>query len=167
MPARKLEDYLEGYSADSSWRVAMETTTQQDTSVEALAWISSDWAGSLGDQVVEEFWSTPRLGCIENKVRLSNAEAIVMIELMTIRETTGEDGQATLTLELRQFDAALTLLTNQRMKLDALGETSVAFVAEGEGKLAGLAYSLTDPDTMRIDVTVPGGQVITATVQRV
>ena len=145
----------------------MNTAATQAVSVDALAWISSDWAGSLGDQVVEEFWSKPRLGCIENKVRLSNADAIVMIELMTIRETADAAGTPTLTLELRQFDAALKELTNQRMKLEALGETSVAFVADGEGKLAGLAYALTDPDTMRIDVTVPGGQVITATVQRV
>ena len=144
----------------------MNTAPAPSASVEAMAWISSDWLGSLGDQRVEEFWSTPHLGCIENKVRLSSPDAIVMIELMTVRETTDASGQPTLTLQLRQFDADLTLLTEQRMRLETLAPEHVAFVADGEGKLAGLSYRLTEPNTMQIDVTVPGGQVITAVVQR-
>ena len=144
----------------------MGAETALKAEVNALAWISSDWLGSLGDQTVEEFWSSPRLGCIENKVRLSNPDAIALIELMTIRETTAADGEPTLTLQLRQFDADLTLLTELKMHLDTLAHEHVAFVAEEGGKLAGLSYRLTDPDTMQIDVTLPGGQIVTATVKR-
>lgn len=144
----------------------MSAVKQTKAGVQALAWISGNWLGHLGEQLVEEFWSEPRHGSIENKVRLCNPDGIALIELMAIRESVTEAGQPTLTLHLRQFDETLNLLTSQQMQLATLTDSSVAFAASGDAKIHGLAYSEVSSTAMKIEVTLQTGHMVTAAVER-
>ncbi|MEM6710272.1 MAG: DUF6265 family protein, partial [Pseudomonadota bacterium] len=112
-----------------------------DQSIDLLQWLAGTWVGELGEQQVEETWTAPRHGCIENKVRLSSAEDIVLIELMTVREKTTA-GERTLVLQLRQFNADLDLLTAQSMELSELTSSRVAFTTDEATRIRGLAYGL-------------------------
>ncbi|MEM1435991.1 MAG: DUF6265 family protein [Pseudomonadota bacterium] len=144
----------------------MTTTTAIAPSLDALGWIAGDWIGTLGDQTVEEFWTAPRHGCVENKVRLSSPENVALIELMMVRDATTDSGEPTLTLRLRQFDEHLEQVALQDMVLSEQTASSVAFAATGEGRLAGLSYRETAPGEMQIDVTLKEGPVVTALVTK-
>lgn len=135
-------------------------------SVDQMSWIAGEWVGALGPQRVEEFWSEPRLGCIENKVRLSDPDAVALIELMMVREAQTDDGEPTLTLCLRQFDRDLTPLREQLMVLAALGENSVRFEDTAGGHIKSLGYRECAPGVMQIEVDLRAGPVVVAEVAR-
>lgn len=135
-------------------------------SVEQMSWIAGEWVGTLGPQRVEEFWSQPHLGCIENKVRLSDPDAVALIELMMVREAKTELGEPTLTLSLRQFDRDLMPLREQFMMLSALDEHSVVFEDTADGHIRSLGYRERDPGAMQIEVTLRAGPVVVAEVAR-
>ena len=54
-------------------------SASNSVSVDRMAWLTGEWVGGLGEQHVEEVWSAPRLGCIENKVRLSDPDVVALI----------------------------------------------------------------------------------------
>ncbi|MEM1232120.1 MAG: DUF6265 family protein [Pseudomonadota bacterium] len=141
-------------------------SASNSVSVDRMAWLTGEWVGGLGEQHVEEVWSAPRHGCIENKVRLSDPDTVALIELMMVRESVDEQGAASLTLRLRQFDGELNQVTDQLMVLDELTDTRAAFKASGEGKLLTLSYTQTAPGEMDIDVGVAPGVVVTAKVSQ-
>lgn len=144
----------------------MTQTLQTPVSVARMAWITGEWTGSLGEQRVEEIWSKPYLGCIENKVRLSDPDNVALIELMMVREATTAAGEPTLTLQLRQFDGTLAPVAEQAMVLDELTDTLAAFKLDGEGHIARLSYEETAPGQMEIQVSLKAGPVVTANVTR-
>jgi hypothetical protein len=144
----------------------MTQTQRGPVSVERLAWLSGDWAGTLGEQRVEEFWSEPHLGCIENKVRLSNPDDVALIELMMVREAVTDAGEPTLSLRLRQFDGTLAPVADQAMLLDELTDTFAAFKLNGEGHIERLSYRESAPGQMEIQVSLKAGPVVTANVTR-
>ncbi len=118
------------------------------------------WAGSLGPQTVEEAWSLPNGGVMSTMVRLGSADSVDMIELIAIREV-GE----TLVLHLRQFGPDLALRHSDDMRLSACDARSVSFVSPGAA-IEGLAYTLLDDQTMRVEVTITGGTVLGAELRR-
>jgi len=48
--------------------------------------MAGSWKGSLGEQTVEETWSSPEMGSMDTMIRLSSPAGVQMIELNMIRE---------------------------------------------------------------------------------
>ncbi len=122
-----------------------------------LAWMVGRWTGSLGEQTVEEAWSSPKAGTMATMVRLSSASGIDMIELIVIREAND-----TLVLHLRQFSPALQLRLAQDMPLATLEGQSVSFLAEPGAAIKALGYRREAADRLMVDVTIVEGTVLTA-----
>lgn len=126
-----------------------------------LQWMVGSWTGKLGDQTVQEAWSTPSGGTMSTMIRLTDANTTVMIELISIREVDGS-----LILHLRQFSPALELRLAQDMPLEKLTENSVRFTAPDGSGIAALTYRLMSAQSMEVDVTLADGTVLTAAVHR-
>ena len=137
----------------------MNTTDKQATLAD-LAWMVGPWQGGLGTQTVAEDWSIPLGGCMSTMVRLCSAQTVDMIELIAIREVDNS-----LLLHLRQFTPELTIVRDQNMPLAWITGDGVKFDAPGEG-IEGLAYHKQDNGGMRVEVTVAGGAVLAASLQR-
>ncbi|MFT7221975.1 MAG: hypothetical protein ACI8Z1_003598 [Candidatus Azotimanducaceae bacterium] len=129
--------------------------------IDQLNWMVGPWTGSLGPQTVEEDWSAPFHGSMETMIRLTTDEGVQMLELAVIRELEG-----TLVLHLRQFSPALELSTDQNMRLGEIGEGFVTFVADEGASIPKLAYTLTAPGRMRVEVTIVTGDVVAAELHR-
>ena len=94
-------------------------------------------------------------------IRLTSAESTDMVELIVIREEADS-----LVLHLRQFSPALELRLTQDMPLAAITADSVTFKAPDGSAIPFLAYRRIDDEQMEVDVTVAGGQVLTAQLER-
>ena len=134
--------------------------------IDQLTWMVGGWQGALDERTVEEHWNAPRFGTMQTAVRLSGPEGVQMVELIAISQVPGEDGEPTLSLELRQFAPNLEIVNAQSMVLDAVDAASVSFRAASEGMLSGLRYR-SGEETMWVDVTVPTGDVLTAELESV
>jgi len=132
-----------------------------NTNLASLQWMVGEWRGKLGERTVEEAWSAPNGGHMSAMVRLSNAAGIDMVELIAIEENDGG-----LMLYLRQFSPALEPRLSQDMPLEALAESSVSFTANADAVIKRLVYTLIEQETMRIDVTVADGKVLSAYLKR-
>ena len=143
---------------------AEPSTTSQG--IESLSWMVGSWKGTLGPQTVEEAWSPPKLGSMDTMIRLSSPEGVQMIELIVIREVHDEGDKDSLMLHLRQFSPALELRTSQDMQLKDMGLHSVSFVANEGESIKQLAYTLAEPDQLKVEVTTATGDVLTARLQR-
>lgn len=141
--------------------LAMDNTHANTNSIDTLGWMVGPWRGSLGEQTVEEDWSAPNAGHMSTMVRLSSAAGIDMVELIAIEAT-----DAGLMLYLRQFSPELEPRLSQDMRVQELTPTSVSFSTEDQSPIQGLGYTLVDADTMRVDVTVMGGNVLSAVLKR-
>ncbi len=126
-----------------------------------LRWMQGAWQGELGEQFVEEAWSKPTGGTMSTMVRLTTATAILMIELIAIREHDG-----TLILHLRQFTPDLQPVLAQDMPLAAITDTSVSFTGPADSRIKGLRYRKMGDQGMAVDVTVSDNQVLTAELTR-
>ena len=135
------------------------STTPQAT-LDDLSWMIGPWRGALGAQTVMEEWSAPLGGNMSTMVRLCGPDAVDMIELIAIREVDNS-----LLLHLRQFNPELSIVRDQNMPLDAIDPAGVKFIAPGEG-IEALGYYKEDDGGMRVEVTVTGGMVLAANLQR-
>lgn len=126
-----------------------------------LNWMVGPWTGDLGPQTVEEEWSAPFHGSMETMIRLTTDEGVQMLELAVIREVEGS-----LVLHLRQFSPELELRTDQNMRLEEIGEGFVTFIADEGASIPRLAYKLTAPGQMRVEVTIITGDVVAAELHR-
>ena len=103
-----------------------------------LGWMSGYWSGAFGDQTLEEQWLPASSGSIAGVIRISDDDAMAMIELALI-----EESDDSLVLRVRQwlpgFVAASA--TPMTMKLVEIGERSVSFEAVGPAPLQRLSYS--------------------------
>jgi hypothetical protein len=125
-----------------------------------IQWMVGPWTGELGAQTVEEAWRAPQGGVMSTMITLGSAAGIDMIELIAIRE----EGDS-LVLHLRQFSPALELRHSDDMRLQACDAQSVRFVSPG-APIEGLAYRQSADQTMQVEVTVAGGAVLVAKLQR-
>ena len=129
--------------------------------IEKLRWLAGDWQGSLGPQMVDENWSEPFKGHMQARVRIgSHEEGATTIELLSIRET-GDS----LVLLVRQFSPALEPVNSQDLELEELGDHSVRFSTD-TGGIIGLKYSQPQPDQLEVQVTLAGGDAVTASLKR-
>ena len=139
-------------------------TSAPTANLNDIAWMIGPWHGALGEQTVSEDWSKPLGGNMSTMVRLCGPEAVNMIELIAIREEADS-----LLLHLRQFNPELSIVRDQNMPLDTITESSVKFIAPGEGIEALGYYQEADEqgaEGMRVEVTVTGGVVLSAHLQR-
>jgi hypothetical protein len=132
--------------------------------IESLSWMVGSWRGSLGPQVVEETWSSPRAGSMEAMVRLSTPEGVHMIEFIAIREVRLEGGEDSLMLHLRQFSPELELRNSQDMRQE-MAQGMVSFVADEGAAIQKLSYTRTAQDHIKAEVTMATGDVYTALLQ--
>ena len=132
---------------------------------ESLYWMVGSWKGSLGEQTVEETWSTPQMGSMDTMIRLSSPEGVQMIELIVIREVTVSKEKKTLALFLRQFSPDLELRATQDMLLQDISTQSVSFFSEASSGIKQLSYTLLAPDQLTVDVTTVTGGVFSVNLQ--
>ena len=125
-----------------------------------LAWMVGPWRGALGAQTVEESWSEGQGGVMSTMIRLGSETTVDMIELIAIRQ----NGDS-LVLHLRQFGPDLSLRHSDDMALAHCGEGAVRFVSPGAA-IEALAYTQQGDDGMLVEVTVTGGSVLAAGLQR-
>ncbi len=129
--------------------VAFAADDSPKATVADLAWMTGNWAGSLGPNVLEEQWAEPKAGSIAALVRMTSAEATGMIELIVVEE----EGE-TLVLRVQQWDPGFKPRTEgpQTLRLKEIKERSVSWEATEEGGIAGLTYARPADDEFTISV---------------
>ncbi len=122
--------------------------------IEALSWMTGNWAGALGQNQLEENWIAVEGSSIAAMVRMTGSDATSMFEMITIEEEAGS-----LVLHIQQFNPGFVPRTPaaQKMELSEIGENSVNFVAVGEGGMKSLGYSHPNPETFIIHVVNAAG----------
>ena len=70
--------------------------------IESLSWLTGNWEGPIGGNLLEETWLPPRAGTIVALVRSSNESGTNFVEIIIIKEING-----TLELQLQLFDDSL------------------------------------------------------------
>ena len=122
--------------------------------VNRLAWMTGGWSGELGpDTVLEENWLAPVGGTIAAVVRMTSPAGTAMVEIVHIEEVDN-----TLELHIQQWDSGFKARSAaQKMRLSALGETSVSFSAASPGGLKKLGYALVNNE-FQIRVTTADDQ---------
>ena len=70
--------------------------------IESLSWLTGNWEGPIGGDLLEETWLPPRAGTIVALVRSSNESGTNFVEIIIIKEING-----TLELQLQLFDDSL------------------------------------------------------------
>jgi len=137
---------------------------QPKGTLEDIRWMVGPWHGYLDPdqtQSIEEKWSEASGGTMSTMVRLTSAQATIMIELIAIRETEGS-----LVLHLRQFSPSLETRLSQDMPLHQLTAESVVFATSPTSHIPQLAYRLTGENSMEVDVTMTDGTVLTGALSR-
>ncbi len=122
--------------------------------IEALSWMTGNWAGALGQNQLEENWIAVEGSSIAAMVRMTGSDATSMFEMITIEEEAGS-----LVLHIQQFNPGFVPRTPaaQKMELSEIGENSVNFVAVSEGGMKSLGYSNPNPETFIIHVVNAAG----------
>jgi Domain of unknown function (DUF6265) len=64
-------------------------SAQKPTSLTDFSWLAGRWQGTLGPLTAEQEWMAPKNGTMQGFFRLTDNEKTIVIELFTIRETTG------------------------------------------------------------------------------
>lgn len=70
--------------------------------IDDLGWLTGTWSGEIGDDVVEEVWTEPAVGCLAGVFRWMQTGAVHLYEILAIEEES--DG---LILRIRHFDPGL------------------------------------------------------------
>ena len=122
--------------------------------IEALNWMTGNWAGALGQNQLEENWIGVEGSSIAAMVRMTGSDATGMFEMITIEEDAGS-----LVLHIQQFNPGFVPRTPaaQKMELSEISENSVNFVAVGEGGMKSLGYCHPNPETFIIHVVNAAG----------
>jgi hypothetical protein len=64
-------------------------TPQKVATLADFSWLTGRWQGTLGPLTAEQEWMAPKNGTTQGFFRLTDNEKTIVIELFTIRETTG------------------------------------------------------------------------------
>jgi hypothetical protein len=148
--------------------MGVKTHAQPQTvtaSIESLSWMAGSWMGLLGEQTVEETWSSPKMGSMDTMIKLSSPKGVQMIELIVIREVRVSPGENTLSLHLRQFSPDLEARAKQDMELQDISTQSVSFVAGANSGIKQLSYALLAQDQLKVKVTVETGDVFSVNLR--
>lgn len=121
-----------------------------------LAWMTGYYKGAFGPGgTLEENWSQPSGSSIAALIRISDADATTMIELIVIEE----EGDS-LTLRLKQWEPGMKERGEgfEVMELVEVGDQSVLFRNTGGGAIERLGYSLAG-DAFTISLKTAQGEL--------
>lgn len=121
-----------------------------------LAWMTGYYKGDFGaGGTLEENWSQPSGSSIAALIRISDADATNVIELIVIEE----EGDS-LTLRLKQWARGMNPLAEgfEVMELVEVGDQSVLFRNVGGGAIERLGYSLVG-DAFTISLKTDQGEL--------
>lgn len=121
-----------------------------------LAWMTGYYKGDFGaGGTLEENWSQPSGSSIAALIRISDADATNVIELIVIEE----EGDS-LTLRLKQWARGMNPLADgfEVMELVEVGDQSVLFRNVGGGSIERLGYSLVG-DAFTISLKTDQGEL--------
>ncbi|MCY3844032.1 MAG: DUF6265 family protein [Acidobacteria bacterium] len=121
-----------------------------------LAWMTGYYKGDFGaGGTLEENWSQPSGSSIAALIRISDADATTVIELIVIEE----EGDS-LTLRLKQWARGMNPLAEgfEVMELVEVGDQSVLFRNVGGGVIERLGYSLAG-DAFTISLKTDQGEL--------
>tara|TARA_R100001143_G_scaffold33135_2_gene31740 strand:- start:101 stop:607 length:507 start_codon:yes stop_codon:yes gene_type:complete len=121
--------------------------------IEDLDWMTGNYAGQLGPNVLEENWIGAEGGSIAAMVRMTGPNGTSMFEMITIEEVDGS-----LVLHLQQFNPGFQPRTPEPMKMELamIMDNHVHFNNVGETGMRSLGYTL-DGDTFTIHIEQPDG----------
>ena len=121
-----------------------------------LAWMTGYYKGDFGaGGTLEENWSQPSGSSIAALIRISDADATTVIELIVIEE----EGDS-LTLRLKQWEPGMKPRGDgfEVMELVEVGDQSVLFRNIGGGAIERLGYSLAG-DAFTISLKTAQGEL--------
>ena len=105
--------------------------------IESLSWLTGNWEGPIGENLLEETWLPPRAGAIVALVRSSNESGTNFVEIIIIKEING-----TLELQLQLFDDSLKPInkTPHSFELTKIENNYISFKGESAGAHKTLSY---------------------------
>ena len=105
--------------------------------VESLSWLTGNWEGPIGEDLLEETWLPPRAGTIVALVRSSNESGTNFVEIIIIKEING-----TLELQLQLFDNSLKPINNNphSFELTKIENNYISFKGVTSGAHKTLSY---------------------------
>lgn len=106
--------------------------------IEDVAWLTGNYAGALGPNVLEENWIKAEGASIAAMVRMTGNGGTSMFEMITIEEVDGS-----LVLHIQQFNPGFVPRTAspQKMELMAIEDNHVHFKAVSPGGMKTLGYT--------------------------
>ena len=105
--------------------------------IESLSWLTGNWEGPIGENLLEETWLPPRAGTIVALVRSSNESGTNFVEIIIIKEING-----TLELQLQLFDDSLKPINNylHSFELTKIENNYISFKGVSPGSHKTLSY---------------------------
>ena len=128
-----------------------------EVNIEALSWMTGSWEGPTGTHTLEENWTRADNGAIVGVMRFLADGRMQVVELILIEE---EDD--TLMLRGNQWFPGYKPKLEQLdvMKLTSMGNQTVTFEEHGFSRMKKLTYSRPAPDLFKIEIVVPGRDLI-------
>jgi hypothetical protein len=125
--------------------------------VNALAWVAGRWHGSLGEDVIEEHWSSPEGGTIMGMFRWLKGGKVYIYEFMTF-ETDGDS----LILRIKHFNAGLVGWEEKDAStlfyLDRMEPRNITFDQRRDDANSRISYRLDDADTLVVTLERSGDE---------
>ena len=105
--------------------------------IESLSWLTGNWEGPIGENLLEETWLPPRAGTIVALVRSSNESGTNFVEIIIIKEING-----TLELQLQLFDDSLKPINKNphSFELTKIENNYISFKGVSAGAHKTLSY---------------------------
>ena len=105
--------------------------------IESLSWLTGNWEGPIGENLLEETWLPPRAGTIVALVRSSNESGPNFVEIIIIKEING-----TLELQLQLFDDSLKPINKNphSFELTKIENNYISFKGVSPGSHKTLSY---------------------------
>ena len=105
--------------------------------IESLSWLTGNWEGPIGENLLEETWLPPRAGTIVALVRSSNESGTNFVEIIIIKEING-----TLELQLQLFDDSLKPINKNphSFELTKIENNYISFKGVSAGSHKTLSY---------------------------
>ena len=111
--------------------------TDKPLTIESLSWLTGNWEGPIGENLLEETWLPPRAGTIVALVRSSNESGTNFVEIIIIKEING-----TLELQLQLFDDSLKPINKNphSFELTKIENNYISFKGVSPGSHKTLSY---------------------------
>jgi hypothetical protein len=132
--------------------------------VNALAWTAGRWHGSIGEDVIEEHWSSPEGGTLMGMFRWLKDGKVYLYEFMTF-----EPYDDSLMLRIKHFNAGLVGWeekdTSTLYYLDRMEPRSITLDQRRDESNSRISYRLDDADTMVVTLERSGAEGATTTLE--